>query len=109
MCISMTKEVFLQLEAAIKCSGKTIKAYCSEQSIPYSTYNYWRKKYLSSSDAGLLAPVSFASQCLSPSSTKPSGVVIQLPTGVQIEFAQSNDAVALQVLNGMCSNYVFPK
>ena len=69
MCISMTKEVFLQLEAAIKCSVKTIKSYCSEQSIPYSTYNYWRKKYLSSSDAGLLAPVSFASQGLEGNGT----------------------------------------
>ena len=105
----MTKEVFLQLEAAIKCSGKTIKAYCSEQSIPYSTYNYWRVKYKSSCVSGPLAPVSFASQGTSPSSNKQSGVVIQLPTGVQIEFAQSNDAVALQVLTGMCSNYVLPK
>ena len=105
----MTKEDFLQLEATIKCSGKTIKAYCSEHSVSYSTYNYWRKKYLSSSGAGPLAPVSFAVQGSSPSSNKPSGVVIQLPTGVQIEFAQSDDAVALQVLTGMCSSYVLPK
>ena len=105
----MTKEDFLQLEAAVKCSGKSVKSYCKEQSISYSTYNYWRKKYLSSSGAGPLAPVSFAVQGSSPSSNKPSSVVIQLPTGVQIEFAQSNDAVALQVLTGMCGSYVLSK
>ena len=105
----MTKEDFLQLEAAISCSGKTIKAYCQEQSIPYSTYNYWRKKYLSPASAGPLAPVSFAHQSGSSTAVNTSGVVIQLPTGVQIEFAQSNDAVALQVLTGMCSSYVLPK
>ena len=105
----MTKEEFLQLETTVKCSGKSVKSYCKEQSIPYSTYNYWRKKYLSPASAGPLAPVSFASQGSSPSSNKTSSVVIQLPTGVQIEFAQSNDAVALQVLTGMCSSYVLPK
>ena len=105
----MTREEFLQLEAAVKSSGKTIKAYCQEQSISYSTYNYWRVKYKSSGVSGPLAPVSFASQGPQPSSNKPSSVVIQLPTGVQIEFAQSNDAVALQVLTGICSSYVLPK
>lgn len=105
----MTREEFLQLESAIKCSGKTIKAYCQEQSISYSTYNYWHKKYQSSGVSGPLAPVSFAAQGYSQSSNKPSSVVIQLPTGVQIEFAQSNDAVALQVLTGICSSYVLPK
>ena len=105
----MTREEFLQLEAAIKCSGKTIKAYCQEQSLSYSTYNYWHKKYQSSSVSGPLAPVSFAVHGSIPSSAKPSSVVIQLPTGVQIEFAKSNDAVALQVLTGMCCSYVLPK
>ena len=104
----MTREEFLQLESAIKCSGKTIKAYCREQSISYSTYNYWHKKYQFSGVSGPLAPVSFASQGTT-SSNKPSSVVIQLPTGVQIEFAQSNDAVAMQVLTGICSSYVLPK
>ena len=105
----MTKEEFMQLSSTIKCSGKSIKSYCREQSISYSTYNYWRKKYQSSAIAGPLAPVSFALPSVGRETVRPSGVVIQLPTGVQIEFAQSNDAVALQVLTGMCSSYVLSK
>lgn len=105
----MTREEFLQLETAIKSSGKSIKAYCHEQSLSYSTYNYWHKKYHSSAVSSPLAPVSFAPQGPCSSSNKTSSVVIQLPTGVQIEFAQSNDAVALQVLTGICSSYVLPK
>ncbi|MBR4564434.1 MAG: hypothetical protein IKO26_08285 [Paludibacteraceae bacterium] len=49
----MTKEVFLQMETAIKCSGKTIKAYCSAQSIPYSTYNN-RRHIVCDSDRDLI-------------------------------------------------------
>ena len=105
----MTKEEFLQLESTIKCSGKSIKSYCREQSISYSTYNYWRKKYQLSATVGQLAPVRFSRPSVGVETVGTSGVVIQLPTGVQIEFAQSNDAVALQVLTGMCSSYVLSK
>ena len=105
----MTKEEFLQLESTIKCCGKSIKSYCCEQSISYSKYNYWRKKYQLSPTVGQLVPVSFSRSSAGAEAAVTSGVVIQLPTGVQIEFAQSDDAVALQVLTGMCSSYVFSK
>ena len=105
----MSKEEFLQLESTIKISGKSIKSYCREQSISYSTYNYWRKKYHMPAIVGQLAPVSFTHPSVGMETVRTSSVVIQLPTGVQIEFAQSDDAVALQVLTGMCSSYVLSK
>ncbi len=105
----MTKEEFYQFESSCKASGRSIKSYCQEQSVSYSTYNYWRKKYHSRVASGVLSPVSFGSRLVSGSPASPCNVLIQLPTGVQIEFAKSDDAVALQVLTGICSSYVLPK
>ena len=37
------------------------------------------------------------------------GLNIHLPNGVRVEFGQSDNAVALQMLNTMCQRYVLPE
>ena len=105
----MDKEKFLELQKLQQSSGLNIKDYCKEHGISYSSYNYWRQKFQRQGTCGALAPVSFNPRSTSHTSAPAGGVVIQLPNGVQIEFSQSNDTVALQVLTGMCSSYVLPK
>jgi len=52
----MTKEQFLELQLQQQTSGVSVKIFCQQQSISYSTFNYWRKK-CQSSDLGGLVPL----------------------------------------------------
>lgn len=101
----MTKEQFLELQLQQQSSGVSVKDFCHQQSISYSTFNYWRKK-CQSSDPGGLVPLTVHRATNQSSVGNPSGVQIQFPNGVQVEFAASNDSVALQMLTTMCSRYV---
>ena len=42
----MTKEEFAALQLSHRESGKTLKESLKELGVGYSTYNYWRKKFL---------------------------------------------------------------
>ena len=54
----MTKEEFINLQLHHQESGKTLKDYLKEIGVGYSTYNYWRKKFLSEENQHELAPFS---------------------------------------------------
>ncbi len=127
----MDKEQFLAMQQEQRSSGLTVSEYCQVQSISYSTYNYWRKKYSSTSSTSSTSKASSTTTRKQSTSTKGSttaaqqsglvpvqlkssqssavrsgGVLIQLPNGVQVEFADSSDSVAIQMLNTMCMRYV---
>ena len=101
----MTKDQFLELQKQQQSSGVSAKEYCHQHSISYSSFNYWRKKYQFPSPEGLV-PLTIESMTNPSSVSAPSGLQIQFPNGVQVEFGSSSDCVALQLLTTMCSRYV---
>ena len=42
----MTKDVFLQLQELQRNSGLSLMKYLQEIGLSYSTYNYWKRKFL---------------------------------------------------------------
>ena len=92
------------------------------------TYNYWRSKYSTNSISRKASSTTTRKQSTSTkgsatsaqhsglvpvqlkssqsSAVRSGGVLIQLPNGVQVEFADSSDSVAIQMLNTMCTRYV---
>ena len=107
----MNKDQFLSLLSQQQSSGLTIKQFCQEQSINISTFTYWKRKLqLTTPKVSKPQPTSelipMQIQHSAPSSTSAGGMIIQLPNGVQLEFAQSDDKVALQTLNILCNRYV---
>lgn len=107
----MNQDQFLTLLSQQQSSGLTTKRFCQEQSINLSTFAYWKRKLnLTNPKAVTPTPssglVPMQIQHSVPSSTHVGGMIIQLPNGVQLEFASSDDKVALQTLNVLCGRYV---
>jgi len=50
----MTQDEFLQLQSGHQKSGLSLKLYLQQIGTCYSTYNYWRKKYCSYLEDGML-------------------------------------------------------
>lgn len=105
----MNQDEFLQLQLQQKSSGLTVKAYCQKHSISSSTFQYWKRKYDVSSPtptkSSALIPMQIHQQTrVNPA--RSAGMIILLPNGVQLEFASSDDKVALQTLNVLCNRYV---
>ena len=77
--------------AECRTSGKSVKAWCSEQGIPIKTYYYWEKKFVteaihqvslpSSRQAGLLMQVN--------PDAMPGSNVADIGTGVTIRHGES--------------------
>ena len=51
----MTREEFAELQLRHQKSGRTLKEHLRETGLCYSTYNYWRKKYLAAEEPHELA------------------------------------------------------
>ena len=107
----MNKDQFLALLSQQQSSGLTTNQFCQEHSISVSTFDYWKRKLnltkprvAKPSSTSELIPMQIQ-HCV-PSSTRVGGMVIQLPNGVQLEFARSDDKIALQTLTSLCNRYV---
>ena len=101
----MDKEQFLQLLEAQQRSGLSIQNYCQQHNISFSKFSYWKKKFITSSGSNSspkkLVPIKVQSE-----QWHSSGVSIHLPNGIDVEFSTSDDKVALQMLNTICTRYV---
>lgn len=101
----MDKEQFLQLLEAQQSSGLSIQNYCQQHNIPFSNFSYWKKKFITSSGSNSspkkLVPIKVQSE-----QWHSSGVSIHLPNGIDVEFSTSDDKVALEMLNTICTRYV---
>ena len=101
----MDKEQFLQLLEAQQSSGLSIQSYCQQHNIPFSSFSYWKKKFTTSPSSTpspkCLVPIKVQSE-----QRHSSGVSIHLPNGIDVEFSTSEDKVALQMLNTICTRYV---
>lgn len=110
----MNKDQFMELLSQQQSSGLTAKQFCQEHSINISTFDYWKRKLK------LTQPKTSKSCRPKPStelvpmqiqhsvSTSPhiGSIIIQFPNGIQLEFARSDDKVALQTLTTLCNRYV---
>ena len=103
----MTKEEFEVLQLDLQQSGKSVKDYLHDSGINYSTYNYWRKKFLVKEDPKPeLAPISFT-QHADPvfSSAVPSGATLLFPNGLRAHFGSGTEGVLLELLNKSLSTH----
>lgn len=110
----MTKEGFLELQLRHQESGKTLKEYLRELGVGYSTYNYWRKKYLASEELHELAPISFmrsdhpAKDTLPFSKDLPSGATLLFPNGLRAHFGTGTESVLMELLEKSLMSHVLP-
>ena len=109
----MTREEFLELQSSHQSSGQSLKLYLQQIGVGYSTYNYWRKKYLSPSETShALAPISFRPSPSSPSSFAgdvPSGATLLFPNGLRAHFGCGTEDVLFALLNQSLSSHVLPE
>ena len=83
----MTKDDFLQLQELQRNSGLTLMKYLQENGLSYSTYNYWKRKFLYQESEESEVP--FAQVCLRPSTEvalpSPTGhITLRFPNGVHV-------------------------
>ena len=110
----MNKDQFMELLSQQQSSGLTVKEYCQEHSINISTFGYWKRKLnlthpktsKSSTPKPTAELVPMQIQHSVSTSTKVGGIIIQFPNGIQLEFARSDDKIALQTLTTLCNRYV---
>ncbi len=99
----MDKFEFEQLQQEAASSGMTLKSFLAEKKIPYSNYNYWRRKYHPTVPPVELSPIvvsdvpqedfmSFGERCPMP------GVTLLMPNGVRAFFGQGSEGVLMEVL-----------
>lgn len=101
----MTKQEFLELQAEVSSSEKTLKSVLKEREIPYSTYNYWRNKI--SLEEGLLpmAPIAIKGSVPSVISNvtfgevEACGVSLAFPNGLRAHFGRGSEPVLMELLN----------
>ena len=110
----MCKEEFTELQQRHQESGKTLKEFLVETGVGYSTYSYWRRKYLATDAPHELAPISFKASCSasigSPSFGKevPSGVTLLFPNGLRAHFGSGTESMLMSLLDKSLSAHVLP-
>ena len=66
-------------------SGNSQKSYCTENNIPYSVFQYWRRKYRherETPDSGDFAELVIGGAPRGMEILYPNGVILRLPHGV---------------------------
>ena len=110
----MTKEEFADLQCRHHASGKTLKDFLLEIDVCYSTYNYWRKKYLAVEERCELAPISLSkSNHSSPdpftfSKDVPFGATLLFPNGLRAHFGSGTEGVLMELLEKSLASHVLP-
>ena len=109
----MTKEAFQQLQLEQKESGLSLMHFLKRESIPYSNYRYWNKKYSAETERlnNLpLAPIVFTDELPKERAIVPvggahtagassiEGITVMLPNGIQAHFSAGMASAALQLL-----------
>lgn len=120
----MTKEEFKQLQLQQKESGLGLMNYLKRESIPYSSYNYWNRKYSEDTERlnNLpLAPIMFTDDLPEERSVAAigdpptagysamEGITVLLPNGIQAHFSAGMASAALQLLTTNQKSHVLPE
>ena len=109
----MNLETFKELLLKQQSSGLTVKAFCEQEHLSMSNWCYWKRKCTTPMQDALV-PMQLHHKVIGgdqesiPASSN-GGLNIHFPNGVRVEFGQSDNAVALQMLNTMCQRYVLPE
>ena len=110
----MTKEEFAELQFRHQESGRTLKVYLKEIGVGYSTYNYWRKKFLCAEEPHDLAPISFKSgvchptEALSFPKDLPTGATLLFPNGLRAHFGTGMERLLMNLLEKSLVSHVLP-
>lgn len=108
----MSKNEFIELQHRQHESGKTLKEFLIEIGVGYSTYNYWRRKYLATDAPHELAPISFRASANasveSPLFCKevPSGATLLFPNGLRAHFGSGTESMLMSLLKESLSGHV---
>ena len=111
----MTKEEFAELQFRHQESGKTLKEYLKELGVGYSTYNYWRKKFVCEEEPHELAPISFRSGAGQPTETLsfpknlPAGATLLFPNGLRAHFGTGTESMLMELLEKSLVSRVLPE
>ena len=112
--IIMTKEEFAALQLSHRESGKTLKEFLKDLGVGYSTYNYWRKKFLTEEEPHELAPISFQESSHHQSSSAvfsgdlPSGATLLFPNGLRAHFGTGTESMLMELLEKSLVSHVLP-
>lgn len=111
----MTRKEFENLQSRYAGSGQTLKVFLRSEGISYSTYNYWRKKCDSDSDALPMAPIRITEPINESAvttereiSTDLPGVTLAFPNGLRTHFGRGGEKVLMEVLTQSLSGHVLP-
>jgi hypothetical protein len=103
----MTKEDFMLLQQKQQESGLNLTAYLKRESLPYSNYHYWKRKFSDesghSSAKGVMAPISFRN---SPSAGVREGISVSMPDGLLVHFSPVMENAAMRFLSLMSCGHV---
>ena len=110
----MTKEEFAALQLSHRESGKTLKEFLKDLGVGHSTYNYWRKKFLTEEEPHELAPISFRESSHHQSSSAvfsgdiPSGATLLFPNGLRAHFGTGTESMLMELLEKSLVSHVLP-
>ena len=120
----MTKDEFQQLQLQQKESGLGLMRFLKRESIPYSSYHYWNRKYSEERERlnNLpLAPIKFTDSLPEERAIVPigqsqtmgisaiEGITVLLPNVIQAHFSAGISGVALQLLTINQKSHVLPE
>ena len=108
----MTKDDFLQLQELQRNSGLTLMKYLQENGLSYSTYNYWKRKFLCQDSEESEVP--FAQVCLRPSTevALPSSIgriTLRFPNGVHVCLDAGMEESASRLITSYPYSHVLPE
>lgn len=108
----MTKDDFLQLQELQRNSGLTLMKYLQENGLSYSTYNYWKRKFLYQESEASEVP--FAQVCLRPSTEvalpSPTGhITLRFPNGVHVCLDAGMEESASLLITSYPHGHVLPE
>ena len=81
----------------------------------HSTYNYWRKKFLTEEEPHELAPISFRESSHHQSSSAvfsgdlPSGATLLFPNGLRAHFGTGTESMLMELLEKSLVSHVLPE
>ena len=108
----MTKDDFLQLQELQRNSGLSLMKYLQEKGLSYSTYNYWKRKFLYQESEESEIP--FAQVCLRPSTEvalpSPTGhITLRFPNGVHVCLDAGMEESASRLITSYPYGHVLPE
>ena len=108
----MTKDDFLQLQELQRNSGLSLMKYLQEKGLSYSTYNYWKRKFLCQENEESEFP--FAQVCLRPRAEvvfpPPTGhITLRFPNGVHVCLDAGMEESASRLITSYPYGHVLPE